>query len=85
MKMLLALALSFADAAPALAQEAPAPAATSAPATAQVADKKVCRREVPTGSNMVEKTCHLKSEWAAIDAQNSKNVEQARNGTYGRR
>ena len=50
--------------APALAQDA-----TQAPAAAKpVKEKKVCRYETPTGSNIPVSTCHTKTEWAQIDS-----------------
>jgi hypothetical protein len=53
--------------APALAQDA-----SQAPAAKPAHEKKVCRYEKPTGSNLPESTCHTKAEWAQID-----NAEQA--------
>lgn len=49
--------------APALAQDS-----TQTPAAKPAHEKKVCRYEKPTGSNLPEATCHTKSEWAQIDS-----------------
>ena len=56
------------------------------PVAAQTADsakpapkkeKKVCRRLDQTGSILGSRpTCHTKSEWASIDAANSKNTDK---------
>ena len=52
-------------------QTTPAPAATPA------AEKPICRREVPMGSNMMRKTCHTRAEWARIDGENAGAGERA--------
>jgi len=60
-------AVSLALAAPAAVQQAPAPAASPTP----VAEKKICRREIPLGSMMPGKpVCRTKAEWRAIDTAN---------------
>lgn len=58
---------------PARAEE-PTPAASPAP-TAK--PKRVCRREVETGTIIAKYTCHTKEEWVAIDAQNQANAQNA--------
>ncbi|KQN78507.1 hypothetical protein [Sphingomonas sp. Leaf62] len=40
-------------------------------------EKKICRREVTTGSIMARPVCHTKTEWTQIDAQNAANAGQA--------
>jgi hypothetical protein len=30
-------------------------------------EKRICRREVPTGSRLPKRTCHTATEWAEID------------------
>jgi hypothetical protein len=62
---LTALASVFVSAA-AIAQLAP-PAGPVTP----VPEKKICRSEVPLGSIMSKRTCHTKSEWAAIRAKDN--------------
>ncbi|WP_419807607.1 hypothetical protein [Sphingomonas sp.] len=61
-----------------LAVQMASPAAQPTPAPAP-ADRKVCRSETTTGSIMPGKrTCHLRSEWAAIDAANGRSVDTFR-------
>jgi hypothetical protein len=57
---------------------APAIAAdTSADKSAKPAkEKKVCRRDMDTGSIMPKTTCHTAAEWVTIDAQNQQNADQ---------
>jgi hypothetical protein len=57
---------------PALADDA-----TPAPVK-PVKEKKVCRYESPTGSNIPIATCHTKSEWVQIDAANRPDAEALR-------
>jgi hypothetical protein len=68
------LALSVSGAA--LAQDASVAGSFPTPATKAPAgkDRKTCRWETPTGSNMAESTCHTASEWAAIEAQHAAEV-----------
>ncbi|MEN2746330.1 hypothetical protein [Sphingomonas sp. T9W2] len=40
-------------------------------------EKKICRREVTTGSIMARPVCHTKAEWTQIDTQNAANAGQA--------
>lgn len=62
-------AVSFAVAAPALADN-------SSDATKPPKEKKVCRREVVTGSIVPFKSvCHTRDEWASIDSANARSVE----------
>jgi len=57
----------------AMAQDASVAGAspTQAPKTTGAKERKVCRWETPTGSNMGESVCHTSSEWAAISAQHA--------------
>ncbi|KQM86854.1 hypothetical protein ASE70_17220 [Sphingomonas sp. Leaf22] len=50
--------------------------ATAAP-TPPKPEKKVCRREMTTGSIMARPVCHTRTEWTQIDAQNAANAAQA--------
>ena len=36
-------------------------------AAASSGDKVICREDLPTGSKLPIRTCHTKSEWAALD------------------
>lgn len=56
-----------AQAAPVTTQTQPAPAAE---------EKKVCRREVDTGTIIRKKTCRLPSEWKAIDSNNKAHADR---------
>lgn len=55
---------------PAFAQDAnvAAPAAVEN-VVKPVKEKRVCRRDTDTGSNIPHSICHTKAEWVAIDAQ----------------
>ena len=75
MKYLLPL-MMFSLAAPAMAQTS-----NDAPSKTEVEkEKKICRREMSTGSMMAKRTCHTKTEWTAIDQQNQANTEASRHG-----
>jgi hypothetical protein len=64
-------------AAPAVAQQAPAPQA-AVPTTEQAKeDKPICRRQAVTGSNFAKRECHTKAEWAEIRARDAANAERA--------
>lgn len=66
-------AVSFAVAAPAVAGDSP-------DAAKPAKQKKVCRREPVTGSIIPYKTtCHTKDEWASIDADNARAVDNMNN------
>jgi predicted secreted protein len=65
---ILLAAVSFAVAAPALADN-------SSDATKPPKEKKVCRREAVTGSIVgFRSVCHTRDEWASIDAANASSV-----------
>jgi hypothetical protein len=59
---------------PAFAQNSTEPAATSAP----VKEKKICRRDGPATGSILggHVTCHTKTEWAGIDAANSRGADE---------
>lgn len=40
-------------------------------------EKKVCRREDNTGSILVKKTCHSRSEWVRIDGDRRRAADDA--------
>jgi predicted transglutaminase-like cysteine proteinase len=86
-RMRLALVMSacaLMSVAPALAQTTPAPAA-AAGAAAPVPEKKICRSYQTTGSIMPSRrTCHTKSEWASIDADNQGQAERIKSGNFTR-
>lgn len=65
------------------APEATAVAATDQPAAAaqvkkKQKEKKVCRREVPTGSIMAERTCKSQREWDELTASGQDTLRQVR-------
>lgn len=41
-------------------------------------DKKVCRKEVATGSIMRRRVCHTKAEWDAIENQGKTSLDHQR-------
>jgi hypothetical protein len=43
--------------------------------TAAAQGEKVCKRMTATGSNMPQSVCHTKEEWAAMDKQGRRDVE----------
>ena len=53
-----------------IGQAAPAQATATKPIVDP--DKKVCRREVATGSVMAKSVCHTRAQWAAIDGDDKK-------------
>ena len=59
MKIIVALGLSLALAAPALADTAPRK------------EKLVCKRDTSVGSRLSRSTCHTKAEWEALEADRS--------------
>ena len=53
--------------------------ATPAPGDASAAGAdsgKVCKRITPTDSNMPQRICRTKEEWAALDREGQKGVEE---------
>lgn len=50
------------------------PAPVDSPAAAAQADK-ICKRVLPTGSNMPQRVCHTEQEWAAIEKQDQQGVD----------
>ena len=62
-----------------LVAQAATPVPAAQPTPAPLPDRKICRSEASTGSMMPPKRiCHLRSEWAAIDAANGRNVDTFR-------
>jgi predicted secreted protein len=59
---------------PAVAQNAPAPAAQAAP----VKEKKICRTETNTGSIMPRRTCKTQAEWDQLANANRGTVNDLR-------
>jgi hypothetical protein len=65
-----------------------APAASLAadaepPVTASASvDKKICRAEEVTGSNIRETNCLTKAEWTALDKQHEIEIWSLRDGTH---
>jgi Spy/CpxP family protein refolding chaperone len=39
-------------------------------------DKKICKREVATGSVMAKVTCHTKAEWDALAARGQSDMDR---------
>ena len=71
MHMVFAAVIGCLVAGTAMAQEAAAPASDAKP------EKKICRRELVTGSILGGKRlCHTKAEWAEIDARATANAEE---------
>ena len=60
---------------PVLAQDASGDAPTAAPKL--VKEKKVCRAEETTGSNIPSRVCHTAPQWKIIDGANQQNAERA--------
>lgn len=49
----------------------------AAAATPKAAEKKICRRQVATGSVMARMTCRTKAEWDALTARGQADLERA--------
>lgn len=47
-------------------------------------EKKICRRDVSTGSIMPRSVCRTKSEWDAITAQSQTDLDRARGDQQSR-
>jgi hypothetical protein len=75
LRLIVTAATALALAAPAAAQESPNPTDTSAPAAKE---KKICKRQIATGSIMSRPICHTKAEWAAISARNQADGDHLR-------
>lgn len=66
----------------ATAKPAAAQAAKAQPAKAKQASAKsdrVCKKFTPTGSNMPQRVCHSKEEWAAIETRDRENSDALAN------
>ena len=75
MLKLVPLLLLLPLAGPVYAQTAP-----TDPAVKPVKEKKICRREIATGSMMAKNVCHSKAEWAALDQTNDAKIDNFKNG-----
>jgi hypothetical protein len=47
-----------------------------------VPDKKICRSEEVTGSNLPETHCHTKAEWAQLEKQHEAEIRSLRDGGH---
>jgi len=56
----------------------PAPAVT----VGVVPEKPICRSEEVTGSNLPERHCHTKAEWAALEKQHEAEIRSLRDGGH---
>jgi hypothetical protein len=75
----------FAACAVAMIAAAPALADTGSTGTAAVQvmpEKKICRTEEVTGSNISETHCHTKAEWASIDKQHQAEINSLRDSGH---
>lgn len=84
---MLAVVLAATPSVPAYAQDAAPAAAEPAPNK----DKKVCRRQVATGSVMPKSVCRTVAEWDRLtekgkgDLERHQNMERSRSGVSGLR
>jgi hypothetical protein len=78
--LLVAAALAYSGTASAGPNNVPAPA-QSATADAQ---KKVCKREVDTGSVMPKRICKTLAEWNAMTSRGQSNLDQMREQSHSR-
>lgn len=66
----------------ALLAVAPAVSYAAAPEKASAdkpdTEKKVCKREVATGSIMSRRVCHTKAEWDQLEAQGKADLDRTR-------
>ena len=74
----LLLAAMLANTPPAAAAPAGAVPATAAPAKDMSAVKKVCRREIPTGSIMPKRFCKTQKEWDDLSASGQDTMKQVK-------
>jgi hypothetical protein len=70
LRHVLAAALIVTAVAPAMAQDGDAPKPAK--------EKKVCKREIATGSVMPKVTCRTKAEWDAISARGQSDLDRTR-------
>lgn len=78
MAYLMLLAALVANASPDAPAAKPADQAAAAATTKKQKEKKVCRREVPTGSIMAERTCKSQREWDELTASGQDTLRQVR-------
>ncbi len=66
----------------ALLAVAPAASQAAAPGKATAdkpdAEKKICKREVATGSIMSRRICHTRAEWDQLEAKGKADLDRAR-------
>ena len=81
MSRFLPIACAFAvlAAAPVLAEAAPD---ATTPTVGAVPERKICRREDVTGSNIGETRCHTKAEWAALETRHDAEIRSLRDGGH---
>lgn len=60
------------------------PAAAPTPTVKVAKEKRICRRDVSTGSIMPRSVCRTKSEWDAITAQSLSELDRARDDQRSR-
>jgi predicted transglutaminase-like cysteine proteinase len=75
-------ALAFAApaaAAPVASQSDQARAGSDRQASVPVKEKKICRRDIATGSIMAKSICHTRTEWDAMTAQSKSDLQKVRN------
>jgi hypothetical protein len=71
---LLLIAALLANASP----DAAAKPTTATPSKDMSAEKKVCRREIPTGSIMPKRFCKTQKEWDALSASGQETIKQVK-------
>ena len=57
----------------------PASTAQSSTSVSVAADKKICKREIATGSVMPKRTCKTQAEWEAITAASKDSLDKRLN------
>ena len=57
----------------------PAPVAQPSANVSVAADKKICKREIATGSVMPKRTCKTQAEWEAITAASKDSLDKRLN------
>ena len=79
MTYVLLFAAMLANTPPAAAAPAGAqPAVAAAPSKDMSAEKKVCRREIPTGSIMPKRFCKTQKEWDDLSASGQDTMKQVK-------
>ena len=78
MTYVLLLAAMLANTPPTVAAPAGAQPANAAPSKDMSAEKKVCRREIPTGSIMPKRFCKTQKEWDDLSASGQDTMKQVK-------